>query len=103
MRREWRNRHQEQGGYGIIGGIVGLIIGIVISTLLLRFVFKLIGLEPTNGLVAWIYNFTAPLISPFVNLINPSISLPTGQLEIDTIIAIVVYGVVGGIIERVLP
>lgn len=99
-RQSWQ---KQQGGYGLIAGIVGLLLAILISALLLRFIFRLIGLEPTNAPVAWIYNFTTPLITPFAGILNPTINLPTGQLEIDTIIAIVIYGVIGTIIQRVLP
>lgn len=91
-----------QKGYGLIASLIGLIFGVIMITLVLRLVFRLFGANPGAGLVAWDYSFTAPLVSPFFGIFNTNaVDLATGRLEFETIIAIIVYGLIGGVLERV--
>lgn len=90
-----------QKGYGLIAGIISLIVGIILVTLVLRLIFRLFGANPDAAFVAWLYGFTGPLVSPFVGIFNESSpNLATGHLEISTIVAIIVYGLIGAVLER---
>ena len=63
------------------------------SLLAIRFVFSLLGANPTNGFASFIYNFTAPFTAPFSNLFSydhPSLGIAT--FEGYTLVAIAVYG-----------
>ena len=63
------------------------------AMLALRFIFALLGANPENGLASFVYNFTAPLTSPFYNLFSydhPSVGV--SSLEGYTLVAIVIYG-----------
>jgi uncharacterized membrane protein len=92
----------QKGVVGIIGGLASLLFGLIIGVLALRFVFRLLGANPANGLVAWIYNASAPLVSPFFGIFNTPTELTSGRLEFETLIAILVYGIIASIIMSAL-
>jgi uncharacterized protein YggT (Ycf19 family) len=91
-----------QNGYGAIASLIGLIFGIILVTLILRFAFRLLGANPDAGFVSFIYSFTAPLVSPFFGIFNTNgVDLATGRVEFETLIAILVYGLIASVLERV--
>jgi hypothetical protein len=45
-------------------GIVAIIIGIVQFLVGFRFVFLLLGANPSNAFVSWVYNLSSPLVAP---------------------------------------
>lgn len=78
---------------------------IVVILLLIRFFFRLASANDANGFVNLIYSVTAPLIWPF-DTIFPNFTVEgfigTGILEINTIIAVVIWGILGAIIARLV-
>jgi uncharacterized protein YggT (Ycf19 family) len=96
-------RKPQQGFVGMLAGLASLLFGIIVGILAFRFVFRLLGANPANGIVNWVYNASAPLVSPFFGMFNTAaIDLGIGRLEFETLIAILVYGVIGSIITRAL-
>jgi len=90
-----------QKGYGLVASIISLVFGIITVTLVLRLIFRLLGANPDAAFVSWLYSFTAPLVAPFFGIFNEnSLNLATGHLEISTIVALLVYGLIGGMLER---
>jgi uncharacterized protein YggT (Ycf19 family) len=90
-----------QLGYGLVSTLISIIFGIIMTTLVLRLVFRLLGANPDASFVNWIYSFTAPLVAPFFGIFNENaLNLTTGHLEIGTILALLVYGLIGGVLER---
>lgn len=87
-----------QNGYGLIGGMVSLFFGLILSIVALRFLFRLLGANPSNSIVSWIYEASQPLVAPFFGIFNHDISLMTGRLELETLLALVVYGVIASLI-----
>lgn len=84
---------------GFIGSIIHLLFGAIVAILALRFVFALIGANEANGLVSWIYQASLPLISPFIGIFGSDIAVATGRIELTTLLALVVYGVIGSLLS----
>ncbi|MBY6038120.1 YggT family protein [Fictibacillus nanhaiensis] len=80
--------------------IISFIVGIIQLILVLRFVFQLFNANEGAAFVQLIYGLSQPLLLPFA-AIFPNIELNNGFiLELSTIIAIIVYGVVGMLLKR---
>jgi YggT family protein len=83
--------------------IVWLIAGVIITLLGLRFVFALLGANPNNALAQFVYNVSHPFVAPFFNLFNYNyIDNGVGRVEIFTLVAILVYALVAGLIARLV-
>lgn len=88
---------------GVVGaGIVNFVFGIILTVLALRFVLRLLGANGANAFVSTIYNFSQPLVAPFFGIFNYQAQLETARFEIATLIALLVYGIIAGILARVL-
>jgi YGGT family len=70
-----------------------LIFGIVEAVLVIRFVLKLLGANAEAGFASLIYRISAPLVVPFGGLFGTP-QLNGMVLELESIVAIVVYGLV---------
>ena len=70
-----------------------LIFGIVETLLVLRFILKLLGANPEAGFASFIYRVSTPLVAPFAGLFG-SPQLNGMVLELEVLVAIVVYGLV---------
>lgn len=97
-----RTKLNQKGFIGAIGGLVSLIFGFIVGVLAFRFVFRLFGANPTNGLVDWVYDVSGPLVAPFMGIFSRTVDLATGRLEYETLLAIVVYGVIGALVSGVI-
>jgi uncharacterized protein YggT (Ycf19 family) len=101
MTAKLQKSRRNQEGYGLIGALVSLVFGFICGVIAFSFIFQLLGANPANAIVSWVYSVSAPLIAPFVGIFNFNIALPTGRLDIATLIALVVYAAIGGILMRV--
>lgn len=73
------------------------ILGIVEALLAFRFIFKLLGANPENGFVAFMYSLSGIFTSPFSGIFDPYISgglAAKSVLEPATLIAMAVYALV---------
>ena len=67
-------------------------IAAIISVLLgIRFILSLLGANMTNAFSDIIYSLTNPLVSPFQGLFNVSLQQGVSRVEIETLVAMVVY------------
>jgi YggT family protein len=83
--------------------IVWLIAGTIMTLLALRFVFALLGANPNNGLANFVYSVSHPFVAPFFNLFNYNyIDNGIGRVEIFTVVAILVYGLIAMLIARLV-
>jgi hypothetical protein len=81
---------------GITGErIVQYILGLVEALLAIRFVLSLLGANRGNAFAELIYSITAPLVSPFSGLLGYQFEAGVARLEIETLIAMAVYALVG--------
>jgi YggT family protein len=83
--------------------IVWLVAGTIMTLLALRFVFALFGANPNNGLAQFVYSVSHPFVAPFFNLFNYNyIDNGIGRVEIFTVVAILVYGLIAMLIARLV-
>jgi uncharacterized protein YggT (Ycf19 family) len=90
-----------QGGYGLIAGILSFIFGVIITLLAFRLLFRLLSANPGNEIVNWVYQMSEPFVRPFFGMFNTTVDVATGRFEIETLIAIVVYGVVAALVTGI--
>jgi len=86
----------------VAASIVNVTFGIILALLALRLLLRLLGANAGNVLVDFIYRTSQPFIRPFVGLFDAQASLSGSGLEPATLIALLVYGLIGGILVRVL-
>lgn len=90
----------------MIAGIIYVIVGFIEFVLAFRLLFRLFGANPGNGFVSWIYDISAPLVAPFAGIFGqPPIvegAAVRGVFELGTLVALIVYGLIGGFIVRLL-
>ncbi|HEX3721684.1 MAG TPA: hypothetical protein VHV31_02780 [Nitrolancea sp.] len=80
---------------------VWTIIGFIEALIAIRVVLKLIGANAANGFVNFIYNFSHFFVRPFLGIVNDPTS-GKSILEINSLIAMLVYLLVGWVIVRVV-
>lgn len=86
--------------FKIVLVIVNALLYLLEILLVLRFILRLLGANATD-LVGWIYNTTAPYIQPFTGIF--ALPEPTGVvIEFATLVALVVYGVISGVLTYMI-
>jgi len=81
--------------------LVWLFLGILEALLALRFVLKLIAANPDSPISVFIYGFTSLFLWPFAGL-TATPSAGGMVLEFSTLIAMLIYGLIGWAIERII-
>jgi hypothetical protein len=81
--------------------VVWLLLVILEVMLALRFGLKLIGANPASPFAVFLYGFTGLFLLPFAGLTGAP-SAGGMVLEFSTLIAMVVYGLIGWGIERII-
>jgi YggT family protein len=84
---------QRRGIASKVTQAIYLIFGIVEALLVIRFVLKLLGANAEAGFASLIYRLSTPLVAPFVGLFGTP-QLNGMVLELEALVAIVVYGLV---------
>jgi uncharacterized protein YggT (Ycf19 family) len=86
----------------LLSDLATFVIGLVEVLLVFRFILKLFAANPLSPFVAWIYNMTEPLLTPFL-FAFPTPSVQGGYtLEFTTLFALFVYAFVGYLIQELL-
>ena len=81
--------------------LIWLLLGILESALALRFLFKLIGVNPANAIASILYGFTDLFVAPFASLTGA----PAAEgmvFEFTTLIAMLVYALIFYVLERIV-
>lgn len=85
--------------------IIGILFGIIEIVLAFRLIFKLLGANAENGFVQGLYTVTQPVVGLFEGIFNQK-SIGTaetmGILEPETLLAMVVIGLVGLVILKLI-
>lgn len=89
---------KDQRGFFAIAYIINLIIGFIIAVLGLRFVFRLFAANPNNPIANFVYEVSQPFVTPFFGLFRYQPELGAGRFEFETLIAIVVYGLIASVV-----
>lgn len=86
----------------ILRRLVYLLADAIVILLGIRFVFLLLGLNPQNGLVNFIYGLSRPLVNPFSGLFSDTLFGTAGRVEWNSIAAIIFYIIIAYLLVRVL-
>ncbi len=81
--------------------LVWLFLGILEALLALRFFLKLIAANPASPIAVFLYGFTGLFLLPFTGLTGTP-AAGGMVLEIPTVIAMVVYALIGWALERLI-
>ena len=92
--------HSNQKGF--IGSIVYMFFGLLIGALVIRLLLVLLGANPANQFANFIFNSTQPFVTPFFGLFNYQSTLGVSSFEFATVVAIVVYGIIAGVLGSIL-
>jgi uncharacterized protein YggT (Ycf19 family) len=90
----------------MITTIIYLLFGIAEFLIGFRFLFELLGANPNSAVVTWIYNWSQPLVAPFAGIFGQHTAgqgvAAQSVFDWTALIALVVYGVVGTLLTRIL-
>lgn len=89
-------------GMNVIARVISLLGGILLALLAIRFLLSLFGANRGNGFADFIYNVTHPFVSPFFGLFNYTEQFGRSRFEYETLIAMVVYGLVIALLVRLV-
>ncbi len=81
--------------------LIWLLLGLLEGILALRVIFKLIGVNAANSFAAFLYNVTDLFVAPFKSLTGAP-AAGGMVLELSTIIAMIVYLLIGWALERIV-
>ena len=85
-----------------IVSIVYFLFGALELLLAVRVILHLIGANAGNGFASFINGLSAPFVALFASLVqNPALS-GTSVLEVTTLIAMIVYGILAWLVGRVV-
>jgi len=74
--------------------LIWLIAGIIVTLLAFRFVFILLGANPSNGFANFIYTVSYPFAAPFFGLFSYHSQYGIARFETASLIGIVVYSLI---------
>lgn len=82
--------------------VVWFIAGVLLALLALRFIFVLLGANEGNAFVNFIYTITYPFVVPFFGIFNYELDAGVSSVELATLVAMLIYGVVAAGIANIL-
>jgi hypothetical protein len=74
--------------------VVGFVVGVVDIFIAARFLGKLLGASSSSAFVNFIYHVSSPMVAPFTGIFGDTGSR-TNTFETASLVAIVVYAVIG--------
>ena len=81
--------------------IVYLILAIIEALMITRVALKLLAANPDVGFVRFVYGMSAPLVAPFQGIFPTPVS-NSNVLELSSLVAIAVYGLIAWGIVRII-
>jgi YggT family protein len=90
----------------MLWGVISLVFGFIEVVVGLRFIFLLLGASLDSKFVTWVYNISHPLVAPFGTIFGHTTkavagTIPGSSFEPASLVALIVYGLIGGILLRV--
>lgn len=104
--KEVRTTQHEQGSEARVTTfkftqLIWLFLGLLEGVLGLRFIFKLIGVNPANAFATFLYKLTDFFVAPFASLTGAPAA--GGMVfEFSTLLAMIVYALVGWALVRIV-
>ena len=93
-------RKLNERGEGLISALISMVFGIIITLVALRFIFGFFNISVLSGFISWVYNVTDPLVWPFFSVLGREVPVLAGSFELATLLALIVYGFIGGLLIR---
>ena len=84
-----------------VSQVVWTIVGFIEALIAIRFILKLIGANAGNSFVNFIYGFSDFFVKPFIGIVSDPTS-GKSILEINSLIAMLVYLVLGWVVIRLV-
>lgn len=81
--------------------LVYLVFGVAIGLIAIRFVLLLLGANPEAGFTDFVYAVTNPLVAPFEGIFGAP-DLETGVFDPASLVAIVVYALLGWVVGKLI-
>lgn len=92
----------QNAGVARIVNIIYFLFGTLELLLATRFILHLVGVNSENNFARFIYDVSAPFVGLFTSLLeNPTLT-GTSVFEVTTIIAMLVWAIVGGLTGRLV-
>ena len=85
-----------------VSQFIGLVAAVVESLIGLRFLLKLIAANPNSPFANFVYNFTDLFMWPFHNLVTTPTASNGMALELNALIAIVVYALLAWVVIKLI-
>jgi uncharacterized protein YggT (Ycf19 family) len=82
--------------------LVNIIMGIIEALIGLRIILKLFGANPNTPFVQWIYGWSEPLLRPFQNIFPSPVIGEQFVLEMSSLFALIVYGILSYLLIRLV-
>jgi hypothetical protein len=89
-------------GVVIATRVVWFIAGVLLVLLAFRFVFIMLGANPSNGFVDFIYSASHPFAAPFFGIFGYTQTLGSARVEWSTLVAMLVYTLIAWGITRLI-
>ena len=83
------------GGATYIERLINFIVGILLAILAVRFVLSLLGAKQDNVFESLVYTVSYPFVAPFFGLFGYTMKYGVARFELETIVAMIVYALVG--------
>lgn len=80
---------------------IWLVFGVIEALIAIRFVLRALGANPAAGFAQFIYGITNPLVAPFVGLFGTPTAANGSALEPHSIVALLVYALLGWLVAKV--
>lgn len=82
--------------------LVWFVAGVLLAILGLRFIFALLGANPTNAFANFIYTVSHPFVAPFFSLFSYNLRYGISRFESFTLVAMAVYALLAWGIARLI-
>ena len=86
----------------VIARMIYFVSGLLTTLLAVRFVLALLGANLNNSFADFIYTVSYPFVAPFAGLFNYRTQYGASRFEIETLVSIIVYGIVAWGIVKLL-
>lgn len=90
------------GGVSMLQKLVNVLAMLLLGMLAIRMLLSLLGANRSNSFADFTYDLTNPFVAPFRNLFGIDTEIGVGRFEIETLVAILVYGLLAWAILRLL-
>jgi YggT family protein len=88
--------------FRILRAFINFVVGIIELLLTFRLIFKFLVVNSGTPFVAWLYNFTAPLVAPFAKIL-PNWKISGFVVDFATVAAIIVFALAGSLLLMLFP